>query len=577
MRAMLFKHRQITLAAAAGMLLICQLVHAQDVESVLSAPIFTLTGALGANAEVYSSSGIEERKTPFSWTLSGSLVPTLKSFSMPVSFVFSEKERSLSRQPYNVAGLSPSLKWATLHLGYRSMNFSKYTLAGKQFFGAGIELKPGPVRFGAMYGRFERAIESDSTDPLNRPTYALFGYAVQAGYDQGWLKALVSWLHATDDTASLKNQLTDPDQTPQENNAFGVEVGLGIIPNRLRLEIEGGGSIYTRDITSSRIDPDSAQLPAVVGELQDIRYSTTLTIASRIGLNLTFPRWGVRLGFERIEPEYRSLGAHYFNTDIQNITVAPRFRFGTLNLSGSIGIGQNNVLGQRAVQTNRLIGSLMADWQTTKAFGISLNGTNYSTGQSAGRGPVNDTIAVRNVSRSLSVAPRLILANTEKSHSFNLAAGYQDFTDLNAFTNQTTDYSSITSALGYNLAFLKSGASIGAGLSATSTESATGLGSTVLGVSLNGGTTLFAKDLLSLNGSLGVSRVSTTGLLPAAINSTVLNESMTASLRITEADQIMLTGWATQSSAGGRTPDEGFSEIGARLGYSRNFNIINVD
>lgn len=553
-------------------------LRAQDVESVITAPTFTLSGGLGASAEVYSASGIEERKQPFSWILSGSLVPTLKSFSMPLSFVLSDREQSLTRQPYNVVGLSPSYRWATLHLGYRSMNFSKYTLAGKRFFGAGLELKPGPVRVGMMYGRFERAIEADSADPLIRPTYALFGHAVQLGYENGGTKALVSWLRAKDDTTSLQTQLSDPDRTPQENNAFGLELAVGIIPERLTFEAEGGASIYTRDLTSSDVDGGGAtELPGFAGEIQDLKYSTTMTLASRVGLNLTFPKWGVRLGYERIEPEYRSLGANYFNTDIQNITVAPRFRLGSLNLSGSIGIGQNNVLGQRAVQTDRLIGSLMADWQATKEFGISLNGTNYSTGQSAGRGPVNDTIAVRNVSRSLAVAPRLMLSGSERSHSFSLAVGYQDFTDLNAFTLQPTDYSSVTGSLGYNLAFLTSSTNVGGAVSVTSTESAAGFGSDVVGLTLNGGTTLLGNDMLSLSGSAGIARVTSSGIGTATTGSTVLNESITASLRLSDADAINLTGWGTQSSGGGRLPDEGFQEIGARLGYNRTFNIVNVD
>ncbi len=546
---------------------------AQDIEEVARAPVFTLGGGISANTSLYTSSGIEERQSPFSWTISGSLTPTVKTFSFPLTFVLSERERSF-HQPFNIVGLSPSYRWATLHLGYRTMSFSRYTLAGKQFFGAGLDLKPGPFRFSAMYGRFQRAVERDTTQEYNLPAYAQFGHALQIGYDGGAAKALLSWVRAKDDTASLKQQVEIPEYTPQENNVFGIELGFTIVPQHLTFEAEGGISLYTRDLFSPDIDLEEADIPTFFDDIQNLTLSTTLTIAGKAGMNLTFPKWGVRLGYERIEPEFRSLGAYYFNTDIENWTIAPNARLGNVRFSGSLGLQSDNLLGQKLAQTDRVIGSISGDWQPSQTFGLNLSYSNYSTGQVAGRRVLNDTIAVRNVTQSASISPRLFFQGSGKNQSISLVASYQDFTDLNAFTQQLTDNSSLTGSLGYNISFLESKLSLGAGLTASKTDFATG-GSELIGVNMNAGTTLLKDDILSVNGSLGVSRVSTTGL--ADFTSTVLNESLGIGYRLTDVDNINLTGYSTQSSAGGLSASgvsEGFSEVSVQVGYSRSFNII---
>ena len=52
-------------------------------------------------------------------------------------------------------GLSPTYKWAKVHLGYRTMQFSKYSLSDITFFGVGVEINPGNLRMAAMYGELK--------------------------------------------------------------------------------------------------------------------------------------------------------------------------------------------------------------------------------------------------------------------------------------------------------------------------------------------------------------------------------------------------------------------------------------
>lgn len=91
-------------------------------------------------------------------------------------------------QPFNQFGISPKYKWATLHLGYRNLTYSNYTLAGHRILGAGFDLKPKNFRIGFMYGQLRRSASIDSSMNANpmyvrpAPTYKRLGMAAKLGY-----------------------------------------------------------------------------------------------------------------------------------------------------------------------------------------------------------------------------------------------------------------------------------------------------------------------------------------------------------------------------------------------------------
>ena len=68
--------------------------------------------------------------------------------------------------------------------------------------------------------------------------------------------------------------------------------------------------------------------------------AVALALAMRGGLNLSLGSFGLRLGYERIEPGFNSLGADYFNTDIENWTIPPRVSLldRKVRLSGSMSV-----------------------------------------------------------------------------------------------------------------------------------------------------------------------------------------------------------------------------------------------
>lgn len=125
---------------------------------------------------------MDDRRDPYSYFLSGNLNFDLYGWSVPLSFTYSNQNLGY-QQPFNQYGIHPTYKWATLHLGYSSMNFSPYTLSGHVFKGIGVELRPeGKFSYSAMYGRLQRAVELDTLIDLSdtqqsaQPAFRRMGY-----------------------------------------------------------------------------------------------------------------------------------------------------------------------------------------------------------------------------------------------------------------------------------------------------------------------------------------------------------------------------------------------------------------
>lgn len=148
-----------------------------------------ITGGLSANAVYYHAIGIENRRPPFYWLINGNVTFTAGQVSIPVFITFSEQQKRLYSNPFNQFGLSPRYKSVTLHAGYRSLQFSEFTLAGNVFLGAGIEVMPqkSPFRFAAMYGRLARAISEIGTEGYTdgQAAYERWGYGAKLGYQAG--------------------------------------------------------------------------------------------------------------------------------------------------------------------------------------------------------------------------------------------------------------------------------------------------------------------------------------------------------------------------------------------------------
>lgn len=265
---------------------------------------------------------------PLSYILDGSYSVYCKQqdLRIPVSFHISEQHRTF-RQPFNQFAVNPTYKkWFKGYLGYNNLTWSPFTLGGATFLGIGIDLNPGKLRLGAMFGQFNKAIKKDVTnDPTKNvlATYSRTGYTGKIGYGTEKNHADLIVFHAKDDSTSLSTGEADSTLKPQENLSMGI-TSHQAIGKKLTWDFDVSGSTITRDLTDTMLNQQS---PHFLNSIFYYNVTTSFAGALQTSLFLKMKRYSIKLGYRRIDPEYLSFGAYYFPTDIENFSIVPKFNF----------------------------------------------------------------------------------------------------------------------------------------------------------------------------------------------------------------------------------------------------------
>ncbi|CAG4988358.1 hypothetical protein DYBT9275_00064 [Dyadobacter sp. CECT 9275] len=432
------------------------------------------SGGLNAYAGIYTSSGIAGRNQPNPFGLSGAVTLTLPGgVSLPFSAVLGNQGASF-RQPFNQFGMSPTYKWATAHAGYRNVSFSPFTLAGHTFLGGGVELNPGMLRIGAVYGRFNKAISSTLTDPDVIPAFRRTGYAVKVGYGKPGNYVDLVMLRARDDTNSIDRLQISPEKftAPAENMVIGLTSRLLLIKHVL-VEADLAASSYTRDMSAAEVQAEGKNpLFRLAGKLITPRLSTQLTQATQAALGYQ-GKWGsVKFQYKRIDPNFQTMGAYYFQSDIQSYTgnLTLNLLKGKARLAGSYGKQFDNLAQNKNARTGRSVGSLMVSLNPDPAFGLDLSLSNYGLSQRAGLRPLIDTLRIAQNNLSATANLRYSVFDKDYSHIFTLTGSHQQLSDLNANTAVQTENNSQNANLGYFLQANQSGFGANLMLSYTQTS-----------------------------------------------------------------------------------------------------------
>ena len=456
-----------------GLSLLVIPVAAQDLSTVANQKPFAISGALDVRAIGYQSKGIAARRSPFSWIISGSPTVSVYGISIPISFMFTEQERSFS-QPFNQFGLSPTYKWVTVHGGYRNISFSPYTLAGHTMLGAGVELSPGKLRFGLMSGRLNRATTVDTTTGVLRPqSFSRFGTAVKAGYGTERNYFDISFLQAKDRD---KDFGTNPDSArlrPAANSVLGTGFKISFLKN-FQVFGDGGLSLYTRDSGSDlEVEIDSSQkFLRRISKILKVNSTTEYYTAYNAGAGYTSKHFSLKIIYKYVDPNFQSMGAYFFQDDLSNLTINPSFNAlkGKLRFVGSFGIQKDNVKKQKNATTSRLIGLANLSWDLTDKLGIDANYANYTTNAEPTVTIVNNRYLLAQTNSNVSVTPRLIVPGKAATQVVILSYNLSSLKDLSKDTLQAANILSQIIFLNHSLTLNSLGATISSGLNYTSNK-----------------------------------------------------------------------------------------------------------
>ncbi|PWN59125.1 TonB-dependent receptor [Chryseobacterium viscerum] len=468
---------------------------------------FKISGGISATSVFYSSNVYSGRE-PFTYFLNGNLNLGLYKWSMPISYSLTNQGSQLGYQvpfKFNRISIAPKYKWVKAYIGDANMTFSPYTFNGLLFTGAGLELTPKiPLKVALMTGRLNKAVEDDG-NPNTIPAYKRMGYGAHLKWEKDKYKLGLIGFYAKDDVGSLKIAPDAKGVLPQENlvlsmtgsfkldknlEAFGEYANTSVI-NDLRATTNGS---VKKGIASRFLSPNSSMES----------YS-----AFNTGVNLKLKKGMVGIRYEKIDPGYKTLGAYYFNNDLENITLNSSFTMlkDRLSLSTNIGRQRDNLDNKKAKQTSRWVGAVNANLKASEKLMITASYSNFTMFTSNQLNQFNtindnpliiqqpkDSIDYKQISQNTNINVNYILSNTkEKVQNINFNYSLNDMVNRENGIVRRGGLSRFHNAnVNYNLGFPEKKMNIATSFNFTHTYAASQI-STIWGPGVNV-TKSFLKD-----------------------------------------------------------------------------------
>jgi hypothetical protein len=330
------------------------------------------------------------------------------------------------------------------------MNFSPFTVANHTFLGGGVELTPGKLRLASFYGSMPKTQPRDlSLLGLNQEVFNRKGFGVKAGYgtNQNFIDFIL--FKGKDDATRFDPINQDTAFIfPNENAVLGIN-GKVTLFDKLNLRMEITSSGFTKNTVDPAIQDGKSAIPDF---LLSQRSSTVYRQAINAGLSFDQELFSVGMGYRRIEPDYQSLGAYFFNNDLEDYTLNLGFGLlhNQLHISGTGGLQRNNLFGDKATQLNRTIASVNINY-TKKTFTAGLNFSNYSSAVDFVLNLEQDSLNAIIVTQNASLnANYLLLAASKDRHVFSFNVSVQQVTDEVDNPDLSAASQMINAVLGYN-------------------------------------------------------------------------------------------------------------------------------
>jgi hypothetical protein len=408
-------------------------LNAQDVSKLGKGQPLRISGRLSLVSNIYQASG-EARRSPFSWSARGNMTLKLYGITMPFSFGLRNQQFSYGT-PFNVYGVSPYYKWVKLHLGFRSMNFSPYTLSGKNFFGGGLELTPGKFRFAAMYGKFRNLLAQRDTAVVGAtilPSYERSAYGAKIGTGNAYHSIDLMFLKVKDDENNIVNSdfaREVPEDAPQDNIVLGMNAKLTFF-RRLSLQVNGAASAFTSNQNARTLNV-LEDVRATFKDIIDANLSTRWGFAGDALLNFNLQNANFGLQYKRIDPFFNSLGINFIQKDLENYTANTSFSLfqRKLRLQGNFGLQRNNLEGFRSVGTQRTIGGGNLTFVPDRSWMVSIRHSNYQRENMEGILELNDTLRLVSVTKLTTINLRHKIFQKDNTLSIGASANMQSVQD----------------------------------------------------------------------------------------------------------------------------------------------------
>lgn len=548
---------------------------AQDVGQVVSqagklgrVPL-EITGGLNLSNNFYFSNGLNPRRDALQWRVFANMNLSFAGITAPFSLAFSDANRQFNLPSYTFTGISPTYKWARLHLGDRSLNFSKYTLNSINFRGVGLELEPGKFYAAGMYGQLRRAVAEDFlSQQMLDPAYRRIGYGFKAGYLGEGFEYKLMVFGAHDDPNSIEQpvmRLVLP-----SNNAVASIHGTHQITKRIGAEVEVARSAFNQDSRQEALGDGERNAANTLFGLFQPTVSLLTGQALRGKLMYNTRGFGVNGGYERIDRGFRTMGALFFLSDVEYYTVGfnkSLFR-SKLNLFANGGVERTNLDEFESNGTQRLVGSLNASYSAGDKW--SFNGS-FSNFQNTSKlrtfsdpTALVDSIILAQTTQTINGAATYILPGKDRPASITLSLTQQNANSILDDVVQTdSETRFFNGSLIYSLSIPTQDLRFNASMNVNQTQVAA-INNMVLSPTM-GLTKGFLNKRLQTNARMSYNQV----FSPVGANNAVLNLGLGATFQINSLHTLSFNNTFLNRFA---VPDlPGFSEWYGQLMYNYRF------
>lgn len=321
---------------------------------------FSISGSASVSG-VYNQASDSPTDEPFLYFFNGNITLGFYDWTMPINYRYTNQGDALDYQipfKFNRLSLHPKYKWILAHIGDVSMSFSPYTFNGLQFTGGGLELTPEkyPLRASFMGGQLAKATEYDGR-PQTIPTYERWGYGTKLSYKKEDLEIGGILFFANDKANSLSVPIPDEKKIyPLSNQVYS---GFAKYKPLHFVEVFGEYAL------------------SLLGNTQSQKQDFT---AYNAGINFIFTKASVGVRYEKVDPDYKTLGAYYFVNDMENITLNSSLNLfkGNVSIATSIGRQHDNLNQQKPKQSNQWVGSANVNAKVTPKLSLSGSYSNFT-------------------------------------------------------------------------------------------------------------------------------------------------------------------------------------------------------
>lgn len=411
-------------------------LNAQSLDGIKDQKPLLVNGFISTNQIMNTQPTDTGNISIYSGYYTGNLNFSIYGVSVPLTFIYSNNRGNFSH-PFNQYGMQPTYNWAKGYVGYSSMNFTPYTLNGHLFFGAGVEVDPPGLFYGsAMYGRLKRAVEPDSLNLNQVAAFKRMGYGFRAGIAASDDHLDISLFRAYDVVNSVHNPELQNQLLPQDNSVMSVSFKKHLFPN-LIMHGEYASSFLTTDTRTEKAIVENAILKPPVW-FMPFRTSTIQRNAIKSNLTYRLNSFSIGVGYERVDPEYRTLGAYYFSNNMENITLnfSANFLDNKVSLAGNTGLQKDNLDNIKMNNTNRFVGSANVGFVPDEKLNFNIAYSNFTsfTNVRSTFDFINetdpfqnyDTLNFRQISQHTSFNSTYVIDNSqEKRQSVNFYLNWQ--------------------------------------------------------------------------------------------------------------------------------------------------------